>query len=592
MFRSKILRKFLIAMLVLVAGYLSVILLVALPRVDTVIKSLEEKNAKEVLEKVVLLTEHAGKNLESFRQTSLLRHKKEMKNIVDVVHSMLKETYRESYIVPERREALKQDILEKLRHIRYGGNNYLFVLDYNATMLSHPYITAGKDMSRIADMHGKLIAPSIVNVAREKGEGYTSYWWMKDNDDKTPYEKLTYSRNCPMWKMVIATGVYIDDIQKEVARRKKELFQKLRDIMEKTKIGKTGYIYIFDEDKMIIHPNSNIDGMNFKTLPNPGRGTFIYDDLVKAAKGTGVLRYKWDKPDDKGHYVYEKISWVRYVPSLKLYVASSVYIDELEEESRRVYGQMIYLTFFVLIISLILGIWYLYRQLRPIHQLSDTAQEIADGNYAIRADVSSDDEVGLLANNFNRMVDRLEEQIVTLDRKIQEKTEALQKLAITDALTQLYNRRYFSEISVEMFHLGKRNREPLSVIMFDIDMFKHINDTYGHQVGDKVIVVLSTLVGQIKRASDIACRYGGEEFILLLPKTDRKGAFELAERLRKVIEDNKIVLEDGTVVKFTVSLGVSQVDYENDKDIEDVIRRADDAMYIAKRDGRNKTREL
>jgi diguanylate cyclase (GGDEF)-like protein len=130
-------------------------------------------------------------------------------------------------------------------------------------------------------------------------------------------------------------------------------------------------------------------------------------------------------------------------------------------------------------------------------------------------------------------------------------------------------------------------------MMLDIDKFKNINDTYGHQVGDQVIITLAKIINEIKRESDVVCRYGGEEFIMLLPKTSKAGALDLAQRIRVAIERYEILIEEkNTTVRFTVSLGVSEVDYSKDSEIEDVIRRADNAMYIAKREGRNRTYEL
>ena len=592
MLRSKILRKILLAIVLLVIVYTVAIMFIGLPKIDSTIKELEEQNAKEVLDKVVLLTDNVARNLDDFKEESLLRHKKELSDIIDMVHSMMREVHKRALIHPEEKEQLKNEALDRISKLRYAHSNYVFVVDYNATMLSHPYIPKGSDMSKVKDIKGRLIVPRLIEIAREKGEGYIQYWWPKNNNENKAYEKLTYSRDCPQWKMVIGTGVYIDDIQKEVERRKEELFNELRQIMKKTKIGQTGYIYIFDENRMIIHPNSNINGKNFRKLPNPGKGTYIYDDLVKAAKGSGVLRYKWDKPTDKGNYIYDKISWIKYVPSMKLYVVSSAYVDELEEVSTNLHDKIIYLAVLILFLSLLFSTIYLRKLLRPIQELADTAQEIAKGNYRIRAKVNTNDEVGMLARHFNMMVDRLEDQIVNLDKKIQEKTAELQKLAITDALTKLYNRRYFSEISMEMYRLGKRKHEPLSIIMLDIDKFKRINDTYGHQVGDQVIIALSQCINEVKRKSDIACRYGGEEFILLLPNTGRDGAYGVAERLRETVAGYTIVLEDGQKVTFTISLGVSEVDYSHDKNIEDAIRRADDAMYIAKKEGRNRTCEL
>jgi len=592
MLKSKILRKFLIAITVLVIGYTVTIFFVALPKINQTINDLEAKNAQEILDKIVMLTDHTGKSLEDFKKEAFNRHKRELRDVVGIVYTMMQEAYEKSLDDPESEFRLKEDVLEWIRKFRYSDDDYVFVLDYNATMLSHPYVARGKDMRQIADINGKLIAPEIVRTAREHQEGYTRYWWLKNSAEGAAYEKLTFSKDFPQWKMVIASGVYLDDIAKEVSRRKQELFNELRQIMQKTKIGKTGYIYIFDESSMIIHPNSNIRGKNFKKLPNPGKGTYIYEDLIKAAKGSGVLRYKWDKPTDKGNYVYDKISWIRYVPSMHLYVVSSAYVDELQETSRKLHDEILYIGIFILLLSLMLSAVYLRRQLKPIHELAKTAQRIGEGDYSIRAKVCTNDEIGILARQFNLMVDKLENQIRNLDKRVQEKTNALRELAVTDALTKLYNRRYFNEISIEMFHVGKRTGKTLSMMMIDIDRFKRVNDIYGHLVGDRVLSTISTLILKIKRESDIVCRYGGEEFVFLLPDTSKEGAFELAERLRKTIEAYEIVLENGEQLHFTVSIGIAEADYSKDKGIEDVIRRADDAMYIAKRDGRNTIRTL
>lgn len=390
-------------------------------------------------------------------------------------------------------------------------------------------------------------------------------------------------------KLVLDKVVMLtENVAKDLEHFRKELFHTLREIMNHTKIGKSGYIYIFDSHRMIIHTNSNIDGKNFKKLVNPGKGTYIYDDLVKAAHGTGVLRYKWDKPSDKGHYIYDKISWIRYVPSMDLYVVSSAYADEFESVSRTIHNQLLYLGLTVLLLTLLLSMMLLRYLLRPVEKLAQTASVIAEGNYHIRASVDTSDEIGELARNFNTMVDRLEEQIKTLDLKVKEKTEELRELAITDPLTKLFNRRYFAEVSPQVFSLAKRDGEPLSVMMLDIDRFKKINDTYGHQNGDRVIETLAQIVTSIKRESDIACRYGGEEFILLLPKTSREGALKLAQRIRKTMESHTVAGDKGEKIQFTVSVGVSQADYEKDGNIEAVIKRADDAMYQAKKEGRNR----
>jgi len=169
-----------------------------------------------------------------------------------------------------------------------------------------------------------------------------------------------------------------------------------------------------------------------------------------------------------------------------------------------------------------------------------------------------------------------------------ENEKRLQRLASIDPLTQLYNRRHFTTMANHLFHLALRHQEALSIVMLDIDNFKHINDTYGHKVGDDVIVMIANILQKMSRESDIVARFGGEEYILLLPKTSKEGAYVIAEKLREAVADMQIVLEDKTPLSCSVSLGVSMVDLQSEKDIEEAIKRADNALYNSKRSGKNR----
>jgi diguanylate cyclase (GGDEF)-like protein len=170
--------------------------------------------------------------------------------------------------------------------------------------------------------------------------------------------------------------------------------------------------------------------------------------------------------------------------------------------------------------------------------------------------------------------------------------EELKALSITDPLTHLYNRRYFTDASSTLFNLSLRDKKPLSLIMIDIDKFKNINDTFGHTIGDHVLVRLAHLLQESHRKSDFVCRYGGEEFVILLPETDLNSAFSVAREFREKIESCSISLENHQTIKFTVSLGVSQIDHAKDTSIENILNRADEALYIAKGTGRNRVASL
>jgi diguanylate cyclase (GGDEF)-like protein/PAS domain S-box-containing protein len=172
--------------------------------------------------------------------------------------------------------------------------------------------------------------------------------------------------------------------------------------------------------------------------------------------------------------------------------------------------------------------------------------------------------------------------------ELKNKEKSLKMLASIDPLTKLYNRRSFSEMASHLFNLAKRDKESISLVMVDIDNFKNINDTYGHKIGDDVIILVSSILLTMSRESDIVARFGGEEFLMLLPKTDIQGAVTIAEKIRAKIEESSLSIDKDKEIKFTISLGVSEVFIKNETDIEAGIKRADDALYKAKRNGKNK----
>jgi len=185
-------------------------------------------------------------------------------------------------------------------------------------------------------------------------------------------------------------------------------------------------------------------------------------------------------------------------------------------------------------------------------------------------------------------IENQQAQLIKNNNMLKIREKELEMLVSTDPMTKLYNRRYFSQISESLFNIAKRDKESISIIMLDIDDFKYINDTYGHKIGDDVIISLSETLQSISRKSDIVCRFGGEEFIILLPKTEVKGAYFIAQKIKTAAESLVINTDDSKKVRFTVSLGVSGIKLDEDKNIEASIKRADDALYESKRSGKNR----
>jgi len=161
----------------------------------------------------------------------------------------------------------------------------------------------------------------------------------------------------------------------------------------------------------------------------------------------------------------------------------------------------------------------------------------------------------------------------------------LAKLAMTDELTNLHNRRYFLHQGSIEVKRALRYRQPLALLMIDLDHFKKVNDTYGHDIGDQVLKHVALLLRSILREFDILGRLGGEEFTLLLPNTDQAGAYPLAERLRSIIEEYPYLAED-IRIPLTVSIGLKVID-ASCQTLDDLIEQADTALYQAKGMGRN-----
>jgi diguanylate cyclase (GGDEF)-like protein len=168
-----------------------------------------------------------------------------------------------------------------------------------------------------------------------------------------------------------------------------------------------------------------------------------------------------------------------------------------------------------------------------------------------------------------------------LIKKLDQARQTIEKFAITDELTDLFNRRHIMSRFEEEYEKFKRLKKKVSCIIMDIDHFKDINDSYGHQIGDQVLKVISYRMRNIVRAYDIPGRYGGDEFFIILPDTDLAEASALAGRIRSSVKDEMI----GTLV-VTLSLGVVCIQ-EGDQSVDDIIRRADENLYKAKKSGRD-----
>lgn len=226
---------------------------------------------------------------------------------------------------------------------------------------------------------------------------------------------------------------------------------------------------------------------------------------------------------------------------------------------------------------------------RPVQRLSEEAASVAAGNLQVTIPVSGLSEVSYLTQVFNHMVASLRknrEEISAAHNSLLETNKKLHQISITDDLTGLYNRKHIIELLSQECVLAEQKNQPFSILMVDIDFFKKVNDTYGHQAGDAVLRQVSATLRSTVRKGDHIGRYGGEEFLIILPDRDIQSVSLTADRIRQRVE-KELIPAGSTKISVTISIGVSR--YPDDgENIEAITRVADNALYQAKSDGRNR----
>ena len=198
------------------------------------------------------------------------------------------------------------------------------------------------------------------------------------------------------------------------------------------------------------------------------------------------------------------------------------------------------------------------------------------------------DEIGRLQIQFSRMAESVREQTSNLERLVERRTRELEMLATTDELTGIANRRFFLRRLVEEMKRCGRYHDSLAVILLDVDYFKQVNDTHGHEAGDRVLNAIAQILQAGIRETDLVARYGGEEFTVLLIAADEGKVRAKAEQIRQAVQEMQIALPSVGSIQVTISLGAAVYRIAQGRDPDALLRAADEALYQAKREGRNR----
>lgn len=428
MLRSRLFLKVLSAMIAVLSALAAAIYFVAVPLVERNAFQVELDASRTILDNVFEMANRMSGSLEERRSVTVGSFKSQMKSVVSVAAGYVEHVFARRDRGEISDAEARKLVFEGLRSFKYANDGYIWAIDYDARIVSHPDATYhGRDASKIVDFDGSSILPTIVGIARAQGDGFHTYTWAK-LDNSRPSQKLSYFKDMPRFGLVVGSGSYLDEIDREVDRRKTEGIEDLRAALRGINIARTGYAYIFDaRNNMIIHPNPNIEGAEFSARPNPASGGSIAYELKDVADSGRPLTYLWDKPSDPGRYVYEKMSWVRHFKQFDWYIASSVYVDELRASSRVLANRILAIATAV-IGATGLVLYFLARHLvAPIEQLALTAGRVRSGDLEAQSGVKRRDEIGMLAVAFDGMIARLRDNVATLGRRVSERTNELEE---------------------------------------------------------------------------------------------------------------------------------------------------------------------
>ena len=385
-------------------------------------KSVEE--SKNQIRIMRLGIENEYRSIVYHREYALERYKIQLKNLLAILVShldTLSELSRKGILSEQQAKSIAADSIKKMQ---YGDKDYFLVYDAQGVVIAHPDKSIiGKNRSEFVDSRGNHVVKSFLDIAKNKGAGFYSYWFPR-RGEKTPVEKLCYIELYGKWNWVIGTGLYIDDIEHDSRQRLDQVIAEMNDTFEKIRIGKSGYFFLFNDKKeLLIHPV--LTGQVSSGKGAAGGPANYLDQFMKASSNPDkpVIYLGNKPPDHEKEYGFWKESYVSYFKPLGWYIVSSVYRDEMEEPAQRIIRWQAIINVTILAISIIIGIIILRKMTHRLKMLTSYAQQLSSTDFIPLQETGSaigiiaaksKDEIASLARAFASMIQSLIDYIERL----------------------------------------------------------------------------------------------------------------------------------------------------------------------------------
>jgi diguanylate cyclase (GGDEF)-like protein len=557
LFTSSIL---LVALLTLTLG--SLLIRDKLQHLETDLVRSEEVFIAQQKELLKLDVTQQLKTFKGRREQIKRQQKKSLKDRVSIAKSIALNLYLSNKDIKSRAE-IEILIQETLRTIRLDGRfGYFFVISPQGDLLLYPNDPRLEGSARTPrqNLHQQKVIRELVDIALQHGEGYSEYLWNLPGEESSQLvPKLSFVSYFEPYDWVIGTGEYYEDIETSAKKIVLEEFSR------GTGGESDNYYFIYQlhnieggENFATMLVNSNRPDLVGKSLSDnyrDAKGLEFRKQFLKDIReqGESFVTYWYKKPGNSEPQ--RKLSYFKHYPDINWVVAKGVYFDELDKSIVREKKKIQQITTkelmglaFYLFLSICITIVAAFFFTKGITKILDKYKQVQKEQY---------------------------EDLCRLNKD-------LEKQAITDALTGVYNKKYFNlQLEMELAR-SRRNNTPVSLVYFDIDHFKKINDTFGHLRGDSLLQELSALVRSQIRQADLFVRWGGDEFAILAFANNMESSITFAEKIRKKIASFAFSV-DSTV---TCSFGV--VESLPEESEVDFMTRADIALYEAKKAGRNR----
>ena len=469
---------------------------------------------------------------------------------------------------------IKKMIKDALEPLSWNNQeSFIWIVDFNGIVTLAPHYLKhleGSSIINLQDVMGRYIIQEEIEISKsEEKNGFLWDTFTKPNDPtQKQFEQITYVKSFGHYNWYFGSSEYLDTATQKTDN------ELIKTIQEIDKINSNeNYIFLINSkgDTLINKSTPDIINKNVSEVNNQYI-TNLINKIHKTLQHQEIAFLKYEWINLHTNKIETKHSYVRKIQNTDWIIGSGFFISDIHKKliaetinMKNIFiedsKQILYLAVFIMLLSLLIS-YYLSKKLRQSFFIYEK-------------------KITKKSNQLIELNNTLEQKVKQRTNELQKMKDNFEKLAMIDTLTQIHNRYSIMNILSSEINRAHRYSNPLSIIMYDIDLFKKVNDTYGHDVGDDVLRVLTQIVNKNLRDIDELGRYGGEEFLIVLPNTQLNDAKIFAQRIRKEVEKHSF----NTIGSLTISLGLVELKPNETSDI--LFKRVDELLYISKNNGRN-----